>query len=375
MDQDHLLPQSRSAFEEAFSLSTDILKRNRPSVIEGEGFLYKRPLQPQMLDTVLGTWAMDVLGAYVSEPELLLAHGIKFYRSRGTHQAVYDGIDLVGYDGNIETAPIRRRLWNKFQLGLYRARDNETPDLDNIHGVSQLAVAERSRMVRGFSGYDVRATETSYQRTSGSMLSADSGVRIETNPAKWSFGRRYDADLTLSQADLTALGVWIAPSTEPFTWATANFPWSLAGFPWGTPVNTVRKGLMAALLATKTCWVEFKDSGGAVLGYRRARAVHQVQADANGAYAVAATKYKPASVTAELIYIESMTDFGELNGGIAASSALRFGATPTDLTRPGLLSVGPTGLMMPFPAVATRPVSVPFGRTVRERIVTLLRIA
>jgi Phage tail protein (Tail_P2_I) len=374
MTQPHLLPQNATAFEIAFARASDPVERQGVAVANSLALQRRTVVPPAFVPHLLYELGLNELSAWVSDPAILLGQGIDFYRIRGTPKAVDDGLDMIGYGATVEEAAPRRRLWNKFQILLDRIRTNENPDLDHIAGITQFAVAERSKFYRGFRVYDVRTCETSYKKTSESLTSQPSGARIPTNPVLWSFGRRYERDHSLTQAEAQSLGVWIAPSTDTFTWATAIFPWSLAWFPWTAVINTVRKGVMAALLSRLSCYVEFKKANGDVIGYRRAKACHLVQADSNGRYTLASTNYQAAAPSSELVYVDALTGFGDGYGSTAATAALRFGATPTDLTKPGALWVQPGELTMPMPAVASRTVSIEFGRTVRERVCTLLRM-
>jgi len=368
-----LLPSNATAFDKAASQSIDVRDVLGVEVTNFRSFRYKSLSATAKLALMI-EYGLTPLLAFGVTSDQAWSLGRAFLEKRGTAAAVNSGLSMLGLSGSIEENPLRRRRWNLFQLGLAALPAQDVPDLRNLAGLTQFAVAERSRFVRGFKFYDVRAAETSYKRTSGAMLSDSSGTRIEDNPVKWSFGRPWDNSHTLTQAELTALGVWIAPSTDPFTWANANFPWSLATFPWGTPVNSVRAGIMAALLGTMGCWTEFKDSGGNVIGYRKCRALHQVAAAGTppGLYQVGSNGYDLASPSSPLLYAEAMTGFGDGLGHAAATVALRFGATPAAGQKPGAVWLGPGQLTMPLAAVAVTNFNITFRRTVRERVRFLL---
>lgn len=370
-----ILPGNATNLERTLSASGDPLNRLATGPTATHGWKVNSP-PVSLFPWLIYEYGLGELSPYIADQAQLITLGKQWQRLRGTVSSVAMGLGWLGYTATIEEAPSRRTRWNLFQLALGRVRDVETPDLDRIEGIAGLSVALRSKFFRGFSGYDVRATETSYTKTSASILSNMSGARIRDDGALWSFGRKYEYDYQPTQAELTSLGVWIAPSASPFTWATSTFPWSLATFPWGATVNSVRKGLMAALLALKTCWVEFKDAGGNVIGYRKCRAVHQVVAatGVSAIFSVGINSFAVGTPTSEILYLEGMSGFGDGNGAVAVTAALRFDAYPADLTKPGVIWVGPGQLVTPLPAVAQRAVSIPFGRTVREQVKTLMRI-
>jgi hypothetical protein len=367
-----LLPQNATAFERALSNTVDLSPEFKPKLAEMPEHWHRRPIQEDWRETYFATFGLDLLRPFVQEEELIIAHWREFFRLRGTPRAVHLGIDLTGYDGALEEAPAYRSQWNVFQYGLYRVRDRETPDLANIAGMAALGAPERSKFVRGYSGHDYRALESSYGRWGETIYSDHSGARLAVGGPQWSFGRFYEHTYDLVQADLTALGLWIAPSAAPFTWETFQYPWTYANFPSATTVNSVRRQIMARALSEKTCWAEFRRSDNTVIGLRRCHAVHAVVPDANGYYVVNSAKYARGYGTD--IYVESLTGFGEGDGEVATSVVLRFGASPADTTKPGLDWGVPSDVTTPFPAVAANPVNVPFGKTVRERFKTLLRV-
>ncbi|MBL6431668.1 MAG: hypothetical protein HPM95_13040 [Alphaproteobacteria bacterium] len=63
----------------------------------------------------------------------------------------------------------------------------------------------------GVRGHDVPAAEASWTRASACILGDNSGVHLpETNSLdgpKWSFGRSYPFAVTLSETELTSLGI------------------------------------------------------------------------------------------------------------------------------------------------------------------------
>lgn len=369
-----ILPRNATPVEATLEDSANPIRRIGASPALMIGWKYKTPPDPRTIPFLIAEYGLGEISSFVPNVEQLLAQGIDWQRIRGTPAAVALGLSWLVYTATIETAPLRRLRWNTFQLALNQFRANEVPDLGRVEGITGLSVPLRSQFVRGFYAYDVRAAEISYSKISDCMIGSDSGARITEGGAVWSYGRIFDYDVSPNQADLTAAGVWIAPSALPFTWATAPYSWSDMDFPWGTIVNDVRRRLMARQLVRKSCWIEFKDAGGVAIGYARARAKHQVAAIVGGPYQVLATAYGLGTTASEIVYIEALTDFGNGNGAIAASAALRFGAYPTDIETPGALWLLPGQITLPFAAIASRAVNIPFGQTVRERVRTLLRI-
>ena len=68
---------------------------------------------------------------------------------------------------------------------------------------------------RGFAGYDVRALEYGRGKWGQKFWGSYSGVRLPPGQTKWSFGRRLEITHDMTEAELTALGVWTEPTGAP----------------------------------------------------------------------------------------------------------------------------------------------------------------
>jgi len=134
---------------------------------------------------------------------------------------------------------------------------------------------------------------------------------------------------------------------------------------------TQRRELMAAWFPSRSIYLMLKDSDDAVIGYRRARAVHAVSTQYGGEYTFDGDGYAP-SENGTRVYIEAMTDFEDADGVDAASVSV-----VTSLTR----AVGiPAGRLWLHPqdvtaatAFAETEITLPLRKTVRERIKFLVR--
>jgi hypothetical protein len=369
---EHLLPQNATELEKAFSLASNPAVRLDVPVTQIRGIkLIGTP--PPWLPFLVYEYGLGELTPYVPNLYELIDEGIDWQRVRGTPDAIARGLDWVGYAGTIEEAPIRRTRWHLFQLELDRVRDDEEPDLFQIEGITQLSVPIRSHFWRGYRTYDVRATEYGWKKWSGSLWSSYSGARIRAGGAKWSFGRIYELDHTMTEAELTALGVWIGEVTNerPYTWENVVWP----HVTWRELGEQERRVLIIDDLAAMSAWATFLDADDNVIGHRRARVWRPVKPSGQGApYRVGSAMREPATADATGLYFEAMTDFGDGFGSTAAKWQIRLGATLVDTTRPGLLWAEPDELTGGTVAVEKTD-AIEFGRTVRERCRALLRIA
>lgn len=371
---DHLLPGHATALEKAFSLAADPAVRLDLPIATIRGIKYIGT-PPSWLPFLIYEYGLGELSPYVPNLYNLINDGIAWQRVRGTPAAIAKGLGWLGYTGVIEEAEIRRTRWHLFQLHLGRVRDNEEPDLRRIEGVTQLSVPVRSHFWRGFRTYDVRALEYSWKRRSNAMHSAHSGVRLTAGGAKWSFGRVYELDHTMTQAQLTALGVWVATVSPPAVTTWAAVPWPAS--PWSDVGQQNRRDTIIGNLAAMTAWITFMTAGGAVIGHRRARVWKRVASgSAASPYKIGGSQFDPLTIGvtgASALYIEAQTDFGDGYGQTAAKWQVRLGATLVDPTRPGLLWAQPSELTGGIVAVEKID-AIEFGRTVRERCRAVLRV-
>jgi hypothetical protein len=363
----HLLPASSTLFERALSEATDQTAKLSGAIVSLHGI--KLSPTPTMLPYLVYEYGLGELTPFVPNLYELLNEGVAWTRVRGTPAALARALGWLNYTAEIEEAPIRRARWNLFQLHLDRIRDDEA-DLDPIEGVAELSTPLRSLFWRGFHGYDVRALEYGRGRWSGNLYGAFSGARIREGGAKWSFGRPYSFDHEMTEADLVALGVWIEPTgdAEP-AWLDIEWP----DVPWNSFSGDGRSSVMLLTVPAGTAWACFRDPEGDVIGYRRARVQHRVSVDAEGPLEFGGLRYAPAATGAEMMLVEVLTDFGDGFGSTAASVSFVLAGVPADPARPGALWLGPGELDAVLPEVASTPIDIEFGRTVRERVRILLR--
>jgi hypothetical protein len=363
----HLLPNSSTKFERALSETIDPTPRVSGAINSLHSIKFPPP--PSLLPFLVYEYGLGELTPYVPNLYELINEGVKWTRVRGTPDAVERALAWLGYQAAIEEAPIRRARWNLFQLALNRIRDDEN-DLDPIEGVANLSTPLRSVMWRGFSGYDVRALEYSRSRWSGVRYSSFSGARIRTEGAKWSFGRTVTIDHPMTEAELTALGVWMEDNgDEEPAWLDIQWP----DLTWDELGGGDRSTLMLLAVPAGTAWACFRDSQGDVIGYRRAKVHQRVVPTSAGIYEFAGVRYAPVAIGAETLLIEALTDFGNGFGAEAATVSFILSGQPADPDRPGALWLDPGELVAGLPEIAATPVSIPFGRTVRERVRILMR--
>ncbi|MBB4018236.1 hypothetical protein GGR16_003270 [Chelatococcus caeni] len=370
MSAPDLLPPSATELERTVSLSTDSYTRVGVHITAMRGRKYSNP-PPSWLPFIVSELGLGELSPYAPNLYDLIDEGVDWQRVRGTPDAVLRALGWLSYAAEIESFPPRRRYWNLVMLHLDRVRDDEA-DLIRIDGVSTLSVPKRSVIWRGYHGYDVRAIEAGRTRWGQTLWSAFSGARIPQSDVKWSFGRRYEADHALTDAELQALGVWLDPVDESDGgWQWGPFPWP--ALPWSSSAATVRSAAMLAAMPAGPVFAVFRDAAGDVIGYRRARARWPVQPALDGIYSVGGNRWAVRPTGATRLYVEAMTDFGDGYGATAASVGLVFGATPAAGLKPGALWLPADGLAPTGPIVAEFPANIEFGRTVRERVCWLLR--
>lgn len=351
----------------------------------------QRITPPQMIPYLIWQYGLGELTPYVPSLYQLIDEGVRWNRIRGTPAAITKGLSWIGYAGTLREHPVRRVRWNLFDYELSRIRDNDRPDLERIDGIISLSPPVRSQFWRGFRGYDVPAAETSYTRTGGSIVGDDSGVRIDNVPAKWSFGRDWQREVTLTQAELTSLGAWIPTVPTGDLWVDANYFWSTANFLWAQPAAVARRNSIAQpLIAQTPVWVRFRSADGGVIGNTRAVA-WRVKLDPAGQYQFGTSRYKVTTTEVEGMIVAARTGFGDGAGKTAASMSVVFGGQTPAGKPTGSLWLEPTTERLSsetIPSatmsrlrtgllggteVATTAVTIPFGLTVRERPMFLLR--
>lgn len=362
-----LLPSNATPIEVALDLTGDPAPKINPALTSVSG--WKLSLQPASVRPYLvHEYGMDVLQPFVGSNADILALRRPWCEVRGTHEAVYQGLNVVGYSGQLKDPPARRLAWAEFQIDLDRVRDDRA-DLDRIAGMVDLSIPERSFFRRAVHGYDVPAAEGSRTRLSGSMFSTDSGVRLKSKGPKWSFGRSYQASHTLTEADLTALGIWI-PEVAGQNWVDMTFPWVSANFKWSDDAELSRRVALAQGMEAKPVWLRFADAANQTIGFRKAicRGVEQ----ALEGYAFGEDHLAPSLDNPAGVHVFARTDFGDGFGSEAASVSVLFDAAVTDATKPGKLWLAPSGLAGGV-EIAAQPISILFGETVREHVQFFLR--
>ncbi|MBB4042011.1 hypothetical protein GGR34_003696 [Microvirga flocculans] len=371
MARHDLLPTTYVPLEKGLSLGSDSYTTVDPNVTAMRGIKIVNP-PPSFLPFLVYEYGLGELTPYVPNLYELIEEGIDWQRVRGTRAAVAKALGWLGYAAGIEEFSVSRQHWNYFQLALTSIVEGDA-NLHRIEGVTGLSVPLRSVFWRAFAGYDVRAMEYGRGRWGSKLWGSYSGRRVAPGQAKWSFGRRTDIAHAMQPSELQALGVWIAPAGAALTWGA--FPWT--SVPWTASGALARSVAMLeatmALIAGKPAWAVFLNAAGEVIGYRRARARWPVAQAINGIYRVNSTRYAIKPEAATILYLEAMTGFGDGFGTTATEVGFILGSQPAAGSPAGALWLPPGGLAEPGPIVARRSITIPFQRTVRERICAVLR--
>lgn len=362
-----LLPGNATPIEKALDQAGDPEPKILPALSAITG--WKHSLQPSDLRPFLvHEYGLGILKPFVSTNAGILALRRPWCEVRGTHEAVFQGLSVTGYAGTLVDPPARRFAWAEFQINLDRVRDTPA-DLGRISGMVDLSIPERSTFRRGVHGYDISAAEGSRTKLSRSTLSSDSGVRIGGKGPKWSFGRGYQLTQNWSEADLTALGIWI-PEVPSAYWADMHFPWVTADFLWSDDVEVARRASLAASLAAMPVWLRFADAADQTIGYRRALC-HGVAEGVSG-YPFGGSFLSPTLGNPTGVLVFARTGFGDGDGATAATVSMIFNVATVDATRPGRLWLGPDELAGGT-EIAPQPVNIAFGKTVREHVQIFMR--
>ncbi|WP_181183852.1 phage tail protein [Prosthecodimorpha hirschii] len=388
-----VLPANATDFELALAAVLDPHARLADAVEAIRAADHAPPVP--FLPYLVWEYGLGEVSPYVPNIFALLAEGVRWQRVRSTRAAIDRALTWLGYAGTLEWQPTRRRWWNGVQLALGRFRDAEEPDLDRIEGLMGLSLPFRSDFLRGHRDYDVRAAETGWTRTSACMLSDWSGARLHAATIaphrqnawapKWSFGREWLVDQAATQADLTALGVWVEPGAGSPLWSSLTVPWAGDISHWTDSADVIRRRAIATALDGRRCWVRFEDTTG-IIGHARAR-VRAVAAAVGGEYRVAGQDWTCRTDSPTAVLVSTLTRFGDGFSAGAGRTATRMGllfdAAPIDGLKPAIPWAGPDvlagGLLVEDPPAPDRLVAetacaIPFGRTVREQVRFLLRL-
>lgn len=377
-----LLPPNATPWERLMSEVRDDLSTLEPAY-DGIRIATRSP-PPQFLPFLVWQYGLGELTPYLPELYALIDDGVRWQRVRGTPAAITKGLGWIGYDytflceptARLEGVPdilASRRRWHRFMLELDRVRDADLPDLERIAGIVQLSVPARSDFARGFRGWDIRAGETDFYRTDACLTDQHSGVTLPGIRPRWSFGRTYERDHTLTQAELTAAGAWLDPVPESGLWAEADTLWVDADFLWAAPAVQSRATSIADALIAQGAYFRFSDGQGGVVGFGRAT-LTKVKAGANGGYRIGATNWIATGTETEALVAFCRTPFGAGAGATAASAAVVFGGTRDPARGPGALWLEP-GELTGGTIAGELPIAISFGETVREHVRYLLRIS
>lgn len=205
------------------------LKHQRPLQIEGIG------------DWLLDEYGLSGIRQFFNSDELAIDAGVLWLRKRGTPIAVKTALGWIDYSAiAIEDIKLRRRMWTRYQINMGAVPGQlEVAQLKNCEYLAGVSSPARSVFYRGFHGYDVRAAETSYKKTSGSIIGDSSGIRVG-GKTKWSHGRPHTLAAILTNDERVALGISLSSqqvvdyTTSGITWNAHEVTWASLGVTWQT---------------------------------------------------------------------------------------------------------------------------------------------
>lgn len=366
------LPTNATAWESAIADAIDDLD---PLAEPAERIRSAKLVSPpsDFVPFLIAEYGLGELTPYVVNHYDLLRDGVKWQRMRGTPAAVALGLSWMALSAAIVEARHDRRFWNSFQLYLTTLPVADAPDLERIENVAGLSVAIRSKLRRGVHGYDVPMMVTDRKCLDGTLLDTDSGVAIRPDQARWSFGRAHEIDHVLTEGEGQDLGNWIEPPPDGealATWLDLNFPWLSAGVPWNASAGSARRYAMAGWFAGRQAYLRLSGVNG-VIGYRRAKGTVLVNRRQAGKIVFGGQRYAPGG-TAELVYVEALTGFGDGLGGLVTNAALIFGAAID--AKPGTLWLPPAAVTGGIAIAGTDYADpIELRATVRQRFTFLLR--
>jgi hypothetical protein len=366
-----LLPSSSTSWEKATARASDF-EANVLSAIDAlKTFKYSPPAS--LLDFLIYEKGLSELTHFVENKYELWTEGEDYLAIRGTEPCLDKGLGWLGRSAGYEYSSPHHVFWNLFQANL-AAIETDIASLAQIEGVLNHASAFRSHFWRGFCDYDVRPVSLDRTSLDGGHLEEFSGVRVRENGPLWSFGRNYDIRQTITQAELEAIGVWIAPAGEVQDLGWENISWADINASWSDSGEVVRKGAMLSAIKSRFSHVAFFDAEGAAIGYRRKKMCHFVEPDINGTIEFDGMKYAISSDPTNELLCRCLTMFGDGQNEHAKTVQIALDGQPASTLSPGtpfLRSGELDGFILP---IAPQALDIEFAQTVREQVSFLLTI-
>ncbi|MFS8180901.1 hypothetical protein ACMG4P_04990 [Pseudovibrio denitrificans] len=365
-----LLPAGATPWMRAISEANHEALQQVRQHYDNFGMKWANP-QPRIMPHLIQETGLGILSPYVDNIYQLYDVGLEWLRIRGFEAAVYKGLGFIDYGGALEIAPSRRRKWHWDQLGLDRLPRSEE-DLPRIAGIVGLSVSRRTKVMRAFNGYDIRAAELSYSKLGNSLLSSHSGAKVGEVPTKWSFGTTHEFQRALNDAEKQEIGVYIDISSGGVTWDELAAPWNEIETSWQDLGIGAKLRVMARQTALLGGYMGFYRADGSLIGARRFKALHQVAPGTT--YKVGSEQITPHD-QGQRVYVEALTGFGEGAGEDCASVALLFGAKPKPDLPQGKRWLLPDQIETPFAAVCSQALTTDLRLTKRTRVKVLLSFA
>jgi hypothetical protein len=367
-----ILPQSSStSWEQAVAIAGDYDPLVSNAIAALKTFKYTPP--SSLLDFLIYERGLADLTPYVTNKYELWTEGGEFLAKRGTEAALQIGLGWLQTPGQLEEEHHERSFWNLFQVALDQVFVDPAL-LEKIEGVTKIAAPLRSKFWRGYHGFDVRPLTFGESHWGEAHWGAYSGARLRPDGALWSFGRTYEFALVPSEAELTALGIWVDPGGGGAALSWGDFSWSEANASWVDDGEEVRGRLMANALFERVTHVAFKDALGDVIGFRRLKYKHFVSPNLNGEYEFAGVKYAHSTDPTRRLLVEAFTDFGDGVGQTATDIALVLDGQLQAGVPIGTAFATPSEMQNHLTPFADQANQIEFAPTVRERVRFLLTL-
>jgi hypothetical protein len=168
----HLLPPSRSSLETALSIGLG------PRLLDGPMHLRGFKVAPAdaLIPWLIWEYGLEELLPYLPDPRRAIREGVAWQRIRGTEASLRAALSWRGLD-DVAIEEGTRTDFAVFQID--PGRVPETAEVIDIIGLSRLAAPARSKLVRLYHDYDLRALVGDHGVVEGGQWDDWSGVGLD----------------------------------------------------------------------------------------------------------------------------------------------------------------------------------------------------